>query len=57
MLEVADEDFHGLGGGEFGELAADEEDALVFVGVQEEFVAAGAGFDDLDGWEYPHFGD
>ena len=57
MLEVADEDFHGLGGGEFGELAADEEDALVFVGVQEEFVAAGAGFDDLDGWKDSHFGD
>ena len=57
MLEVADEDFHGLGGGEFGELAAEVEDALVFVGVEEEFVAAGAGFDDLDGWEYPHFGD
>lgn len=57
MLEVADEDFHGLGGGEFRELAAEEEDALVFVGVEEEFVAAGAGFDDLDGWKDPHFGD
>ena len=57
MLEVADEDFHGLGGGEFGELATEEEDTLVFVGVEEEFVAAGAGFDDLDGWKDSHFGD
>ena len=38
-------------------MAAEEEDALVFVGVQKEFVAASAGFDDLDGWKDPHFGD
>jgi len=56
VLEVADKDFHGLGGGEFGELAAEEEDALVFVGVKKEFVATGAGFDDLNGWKDPHFG-
>ena len=56
VLEVADKDFHGLCGGEFGELAAEEEDALVFVGVKKEFVATGAGFDDLNGWKDPHFG-
>ena len=57
VLEIADEDFHGLGGGEFRELAAEKKDALVFVGVEEEFVAAGSGFDDLNGWKNPHFGD
>ena len=42
VLEIGDKDFHGLGSGEFRELAPEEHDTLVFVGMEEEFIAAGA---------------
>ena len=56
MLEVRDEDFHGFCCGEFGELAAELGYALVFVGVEKQFIAAGSGFNDLDRRKNAHLG-
>lgn len=35
VLKVANEDFHRLGGGQFGKLAANQKDALVLVRVEQ----------------------
>ena len=56
-MQVAHEGFHGLDGGKFVELLAEDDDAGQLVGVVKVFLPPGGGFGDVDGREDTLVGD
>ena len=54
VLKIGNEDLHRLASGQLGKLSAKRYDPLVFVGVEEELLAARSGFYNLDGGKNTH---